>query len=79
MHRHLALFRPGSLDEPFSAFPTWFIRTECGRCGTVRVLNEAHTTQRHMLLRGIIARMRHDGCGGRTGKAMLTLIPPPTE
>jgi hypothetical protein len=59
--------------------PTWFIRIECGRCGKVRVLNEAHTAQRHTLLRGIIAPMRHDGCGGRTGKAMLTLIQPPTE
>jgi hypothetical protein len=32
------------------------------------MLNEAHTAQRDMLIRAIIAKMRHDGCGGRAGK-----------
>jgi hypothetical protein len=45
----------------------------------VRVLNEAHTTQRHMLLRGIIAPMRHDGCGGRTEKRCSRLSSMPDE
>jgi hypothetical protein len=34
------------------------------------MLNEAHTTQRDMLSRDIIAKMRHDGCGGRAGKVV---------
>jgi hypothetical protein len=41
------------------------------RCGKVRMVNEAHTAQRTMLIRDIIARLRHDGCGGRAGKVEL--------
>ncbi len=34
--------------------------------------NEAHATfWRHRTLREILARMRHDGCGGRAAKAEL--------
>ena len=29
------------------------------------------TAQRSMLIRDILDRMRHDGCGGRAGKAEL--------
>jgi hypothetical protein len=35
-----------ALDEPFAAFPSWFLRIECDRCGKVTVLNEAHTKGR---------------------------------
>jgi hypothetical protein len=36
------------------------------------LFNEAHAAaQRHMPLREILARMRHDGCGGSAGKAEL--------
>jgi hypothetical protein len=35
-----------ALDEPFRAFPSWFMRITCDRCGKVSVLNEAHTTGR---------------------------------
>ena len=61
------------LDEPFRAFPSWFLRIECDRCGKVAMLNEAHTTgrRREMPLRALLARMRHDGCGGIAGKAEL--------
>jgi hypothetical protein len=31
------------------------------------MLSETYTPQRDMLIREIIARMRHDGCGGRAG------------
>ena len=31
-----------ALDQPFAAFPSWFLRIECDRCGKVRMLNEAH-------------------------------------
>ena len=33
-----------ALNEPFRAFPSWFLRIECDRCGMVRMLNEAHVT-----------------------------------
>jgi len=33
------------------------------------MFNEAHAAaQRHMPIRDILDRMRHDGCGGRAGK-----------
>jgi hypothetical protein len=35
------------------------------------MVNEAHVRWRDRSLRDIIARMRHDGCGGRAGKAEL--------
>jgi len=57
-----------ALDEPFSAFPSWYLRITCDRCGKDRMMNEVHTAQRDMLIREIIARARHDGCGGREGR-----------
>jgi hypothetical protein len=60
-----------ALDEPFSVFPSWFLRIECDRCGKVQMVNEAHARWRDRTLRAILARMRHDGCGGRAGKAEL--------
>jgi hypothetical protein len=60
-----------ALDEPFSAFPSWFMRITCDRCGKDRMLNETHTSQRDLPIRDLLARMRHDGCGGRAGKAEL--------
>jgi hypothetical protein len=59
-----------AMGEPFSAFPSWFMRIECDRCGKVRMISETHTPQRAMSIRDIIARMRHDGCG-RAGKVEL--------
>lgn len=35
------------------------------------MFNEVHSAQRGMLIRDIIAKMRHDGCGGRAGKVEL--------
>jgi hypothetical protein len=43
----------------------------CDRRGKDRMLSETHTPQGDMLIRDIIARMRHDGCGGRAGKVEL--------
>ena len=60
-----------ALDEPFRAFPSWFMRITCDRCGKDRMLNEAHMKRSDMPIRDIIARMRHDGCGGRAGKVEL--------
>jgi hypothetical protein len=31
-----------ALDEPFSAFPSWFLRITCDRCGKVQMVNESH-------------------------------------
>jgi hypothetical protein len=61
-----------ALDEPFSAFPSWFLRTTCDRCGKVTLINEAHAAPwRDRRLAQVLARMRHDGCGGRVGRAEL--------
>jgi hypothetical protein len=60
-----------AMSEPFSAFPSWFMRIECDRCDKTRMLSETHTPQRAMLIRDIIARMRHDGCGGSPGRVEL--------
>jgi hypothetical protein len=60
-----------ALEQPLSAFPSWFMRITCDRCGKDRMLNEAHTRQRDMLIRDMIAKMRHDGCGGRAGRVEL--------
>ena len=60
-----------ALAEPFAAFPSWFLRITCARCGKVQVTNEAHAKWRDWTLRYIIGRMRHEGCGGLAGKAEL--------
>jgi hypothetical protein len=62
-----------ALDQPLRAFPSWFLRIECDRCGKTTMLNEAHTGQRRgsLTLRVLIARMRHEGCGGNAGKVEL--------
>jgi hypothetical protein len=28
-----------ALNEPFRAFPSWFLRIECDRCGKVQMVN----------------------------------------
>ena len=35
------------------------------------MVNEVHMKRGAMRIRDIIARMRHDGCGGRAGKVEL--------
>jgi hypothetical protein len=62
-----------ALAEPFAAFPSWFLRIECDRCGKERLLNEAHISeaQRRTRLGVFLARARHEGCGGRAAKAEL--------
>ena len=59
------------MDEPFNAFPAWFLRVECDRCGKLRMLNQTHMRGSDMPIRDIIGRMRHDICGGGAGKAEL--------
>ena len=35
---------PEALDEPFSAFPSWFMQIRCDRCGKDRMVNAGHAT-----------------------------------
>jgi hypothetical protein len=44
------------------------VHADHDRCGKIQMVNETHTPQGDMLIRDIIARLRHDGCGGRAGK-----------
>ena len=60
--------------EPMRAFPSWFLRIECDRCGKASMLNEAHMSERNrgLALRVLISRIHHDTpCGGRAGRAEL--------
>jgi hypothetical protein len=54
-----------ALDGPFRAFPSWFLRITCDRCGQQRVFSETHSAQGDMLIRDIIARMRHGWAAGQ--------------
>jgi hypothetical protein len=60
-----------ALHEPLNAFPSWFVRVTCERCGQERMFSQTHSAQSHMPIRDIIERMRHDGCGGGAGKVEL--------
>jgi hypothetical protein len=35
-----------AMAEPFAAFPSWFLRVECDRCGKVRMVNEKQAFNR---------------------------------
>jgi hypothetical protein len=58
-----------ALDLPLRAFPSWFLRIECDRCGKATMINEAHTTERRgtLPLRVLIARMRHEAAAAGQG------------
>jgi hypothetical protein len=62
-----------ALMQPMRAFPSWFLRVKCGRCSKTMIHNEAHMSerQRGMVLRVLLSRMRHQGCGGLPAKAEL--------
>ena len=60
------------MDKPFAAFPSWYLRIECDRCGKMRMISETHIPVPAVtLLRDILERMRHERCGGLAGKAEL--------
>lgn len=50
-----------------------FVRATCDHRFKDRMLNETHASdrQRETPLRVLLSRMRHDGCGGRTGRVEL--------
>jgi hypothetical protein len=58
-----------ALNQPFRAFPSWFLRIECDRCGKATLMNEARIGERRgvLPLRVLFARMCHEGCGGKAG------------
>jgi hypothetical protein len=62
-----------ALDQPLRTFPSWFLKITCGRCGKDRFLSEerAPERQRDLPIRVLLARARHDGCGGRPGRVEL--------
>ena len=59
------------MDEPFAGFPSWYMRITCDRCGNDRMFVETHFAGRDLPIRAIIRRARHDGKGGKAGKAEL--------
>jgi hypothetical protein len=60
-----------ALQQPLAAFPSWFLRITCDRCGKDRMIAETHAPWRDRTLAEILARGRHDGCGGLPGRAEL--------
>jgi hypothetical protein len=60
-----------ALNEPFAAFPSWFVRIEYERCGKTQMVKQAHMPRSELPLRTTLARMRHEHCGGRPAKAEL--------
>jgi hypothetical protein len=41
--RHWRSYGNDPLEEPFNAFPSWFLRIECDRCGKVQMVNQVHS------------------------------------
>jgi hypothetical protein len=62
-----------ALDEPLRAFPSWFLRITCDRCGKDRIISETHAAWHDRSLRQILGKTRHDGCGGVPGETELLL------
>jgi hypothetical protein len=61
-----------ALAQPLAAFPSWLLKLTCDRCSKDRMVNETHAGRwRDLRLDEILARMRHDGCGGIAGHAEL--------
>jgi hypothetical protein len=40
-----------AMGKPFAAFPSRFLRIECGRCGKVRMVNKGHALRHDQMLR----------------------------
>jgi hypothetical protein len=62
--RHRALPPPGeALSLPFLAFPSWFLRIECDRCGRSRRTLRHNVTRDYLSLRTpALSGMRRDEC-----------------
>jgi hypothetical protein len=65
---HRAAAHTARGDLPLAAFPSRFLKITCDRCGKDR---HSPDPQRETLIRVLLHRMRHDGCGGRPGRVEL--------
>ena len=54
-----------ALAEPFAAFPRWFLRITCDRCGQQRMFSETRSAQRDMLINSTWRRENSDASGGQ--------------
>jgi hypothetical protein len=60
--------------EPFIIARRYrYLRVTCDRCGEERMISETHMAHGEMLIRDVIERMRHDGCGVRPGRVELLI------
>jgi hypothetical protein len=50
-----------AMTEPMRAFPSWFLKITCDRCGKDRMLNEAHMTDHQSRATAKLAGQRHVG------------------
>ena len=57
-----------ALQASLRAFPSWFLKIECDRCGKVRMLNEVHATAGQRNMRPLPQRS-HTMCRNHDGKA----------
>jgi hypothetical protein len=61
-----------ALNEPFRAFPSWFMRITCDRCGKDRMLNETHAAGwRDRTLFDILKQVRGSSGLVRDGSSVL--------
>ena len=44
-----------ALQQPMRAFPSWFLRLKCDRCGKVQMVNEAHAPWGKRTIRNILS------------------------
>ena len=66
--------RSEALAAPLRAFRSWYLRIECERCGREKYMAETHATIAGLgdrIIGDLLAKMRHDGCGGRPQFAEL--------
>jgi hypothetical protein len=54
-----------AVDAPLSAFPSWLLRMECATCGRERYINEVLLPHWHDATLRVVARLHHEGRGGR--------------
>jgi hypothetical protein len=59
--------RDKALTAPLRAFPSWYLRMECGTFARERYLSETHRTFAgwvDLRVGDFIKRLRREGCGG---------------
>ena len=57
------------MDEPFRAFPSWFMRITCDRCGKDRMLSETHAPRSDLPISEIIKRMPTTAAAAGQGRS----------